>query len=147
MRTIAKVVGAVCLIGAIGSFALIIPGGFHTAAQTSQGGESSCCDKTFAIAAHPTIAAVGSGLQFYLASMQSQVLWDGRASGKKALVTVGCTTGELVVEADGKDVRLSYNTATVMKDYTTVYAEYVVADQRGSGAAIGEYFIAVDIAD
>jgi hypothetical protein len=156
MRTITKVVGGVCLITVIASFAFIIPGGFHTVAQPSQGEESSCCDKTFAIAAHPAVAAVGAGLRFYLGSMQGQVLWDGRASGKKALVTVGCTTGELEVQADGRDVILCRGpapaapaapTAPANTDYTTVYAEYVVVDQRGSSAAAGEYFIAVDIAD
>ncbi|RLG43427.1 MAG: hypothetical protein DRN92_09485, partial [Thermoproteota archaeon] len=80
------------------------------------------------------------------AHLKDQVLWDGRASGKKALVTIGCKTGGIHVEADGKTVSLRKGPAGET-DYTTVYAEYVeVCEWEGDGSQ-GEYFIAVDIAD
>ena len=147
MRTVRIAAVGVGLVALAAFIAVVLPGEAPTVAQTGPGGASDRgCDKTFAIAAHPSRAEAGSGLEFYLRDMEDQVLWDGRASGKKALVTIGCKTGRIYVEADGKTVSLRKGPAGET-DYTTVYAEYVEVYQREGDGSQGEYFIAVDIAD
>ena len=141
MRTARIVIVGVCLVALAGVLVVMLPGGFPSVAQTGQGDASSCCDKTFAIAAHPNTVARTQGFTF----SGDSVLWDGQESGKKALLTVGCTKGRIKVEADGRSVRLYAETTNV---YTTVFAEYVrVEDISSSVTSTGEYFIAVDIAD
>lgn len=147
MRTVRIAAVGICLVALAAFIAVVLPGEAPTVAQTGPGGASDRgCDKTFAIAAHPSRAEAGSGLEFYLDRGEYQLLWDGRASGKKALVTIGCKTGGIEVAADGKTVSLRKGPAGET-DYTTVYAEYVEVRVRKAGESQGEYFIAVDIAD
>jgi hypothetical protein len=156
LGTTNRILAALTLGALIGLVAtLCIPSGAQT------GETPTWQDKTFALAQHPISGApIANWLPFSFGhgNDTSLVIWDSGGSGHRALVSVHCEAGRVLVNWDGGEIELDATGAAAGSaniagfghgNTTTVYSSYVeLRDYRvfATGSA-GRYAVTVDISD
>ena len=151
MRSVKLIFAGICLVGLATVLVLILPGGLATVAQSGQvEAGDSCCDRTFAVASHPSIVTAGSGFPISQSGGQAAAtsIWVD-TDGRRALVTVECTAGDLRVAWDQAPTSGDLNPSParlVPGQAITIFAKNVwVYNATGGGTASGFYYVAVDV--
>jgi|GEM_PF-6366350 len=153
MKYLRPVIAGICFVVLAGILIVVLPGGLLSVAQSGQADATGgCCDKTFAIASHPSIVTAGGGFPISQSGGQGAAtsIWED-TDGRRALVTIECTAGDLRVAWDQvRQFARSPNPSPAKLSAgqaISVFAKNVWVYSATGATASGFYYVAVDVSE